>query len=80
MAKSSFTVPSAFGAKLSPQLIKEYHVRSMSIRKGDSIIIRRGAFKDVEGKVTKTNHKRFSICVEGVTKEKADGSTMFVSI
>ncbi|MFH0748464.1 MAG: 50S ribosomal protein L24 [Candidatus Bathyarchaeota archaeon] len=80
MAKNPSIVHSAFGAKLSPQLVKEHHVRSMSIRKGDSVIIRRGAFRDVEGKVTQANHKHFSICVEGVTKEKADGTTMFVLI
>ena len=80
MTKASSIVRSALVAKLSPELTKEYNVHSMPIRKSDTIIIMRGAFRDVEGKVTRADHKNVSVYVEGVTREKSDGSTIFLPI
>ena len=80
MKNNPSMIRSVLGAKLSSELAKEYYVRSMPIRKGDTIIVMRGAFRDVEGKVTRADHKNASVYVEGVTKEKSDGSTIFLSI
>jgi len=80
MAKASSTSRTAFSARLSQELTKEYNVHSMPIRKGDTVIVMRGTFRDVEGKVTRVDRKKVSICVEGVTREKSDKSTTFVPL
>lgn len=73
-------VRSVFVSKLSADLIKEYNVHSMPLRKGDTVMVMRGAFRDVEGKVTRTSRKKVSVYIEGVTKEKSDGSTIFLPV
>lgn len=67
-------------AIFSKELLKEYGVRSMQIRTGDTVKILRGAFKGVEGKITKVNSKTSFINVEGATIEKSDGTVKFVPI
>ena len=80
MTKAVSIVRSAIVAKLSPELTKEHNVHSMPLRKGDTIIVVRGAFRDVEGKITRADHKNTSIYVEGITREKSDGRTIFLPI
>jgi large subunit ribosomal protein L24 len=70
----------AFSARLSADLVEEYNVRSMPIRKGDTITIMRGSFRGIEGKVTRVDRKTISIYVEGVTREKSDGNTIFIPL
>lgn len=50
------------------------------MRKGDSVRILRGDYVGVEGKVTKVDYKKYRVFIEGVTKEKVDGSTVQVPI
>ena len=80
MTKTVLASRNKFSAILSPELAKEYGVRSMPLRKGDTIIPMRGAFRDVEGKVTKVDHKNTSINIEGIVREKSDGTTIFLPI
>jgi len=40
----------------------------------------RGDRKGLEGKVTRVDRKKYRIFVEGVTREKVDGTTTFVPI
>jgi ribosomal protein L24 len=40
----------------------------------------RGSFREVEGKVTRISRKKTAIFIEGVTREKADGDTIFLPI
>ena len=80
MAKGSNISRHALSAPLSPELAQEHKVRSMVIREGDTVAVQRGSFQDVEGKVTSADHKRGRVLVEGVTREKADGSTKQVPI
>jgi large subunit ribosomal protein L24 len=65
---------------LSKELVDEYKVRSMQVRKGDTVQVLRGNFKGVEGEVTKVDSKGACIHVEGATREKADGTVVFASI
>jgi ribosomal protein uL24 len=67
-------------ASLSPELAQEHQVHSMGVRKGDTVAILRGNFVDVEGKVTKVDRKKGYVYIEGVTREKADGTTRQVPI
>jgi len=80
MVQPSSTNQKLISARLSPELTKEYKVRSMQIRKGDTVRVQRGSFKDVEGKVTQVNRRDATIHVEGVTREKSEGSTRFLPI
>lgn len=62
-------------APLSPTLAEKEGVKSLVIRKGDTIRIRRGSFRGIEGEVSKVDLKNMMITIEGVTFEKADGSS-----
>ena len=61
-------------ASLSKELRKEYSTRSIPVRKGDTVKIISGGFKDVSGKVTKVSLARTFIHVEGATVKRADGT------
>jgi large subunit ribosomal protein L24 len=61
-------------ARLEKKLADKYKLRSVQIRKGDTIKVLRGDFRDREGKVAKVNLKDESIEVDGVTVHKSDGS------
>lgn len=65
---------------LSKELRESYGVRSIPIRTGDTIRIMRGDFKDYEGRVTRVDRKKYRVYVDGVTREKADGTTVPVPI
>ena len=67
-------------AKLSEALVKEYGVKRLVVRKGDSVLIMRGDHAGHEGEVVEVNVKKGRIYVEGVTRTKADGSTVFIPI
>ena len=67
-------------ANLSPELRSKYFIRSLPVRKGDTVRVMRGAYKGVEGKVRRVDLKKLRVYVEGVTVEKADGTTVHVPI
>jgi len=67
-------------APLSPELRSKYGIRRIKVRKGDTVLIVRGSYAGIEGKVTKVSVKKVRICVEGVTRTKADGTEIYVPI
>ena len=67
-------------APLSPELFEKYKTRSMQVRKGDTVTITRGNFAGIEGKVTMVNYKKIILHVDGVTREKIDGTPVAVPI
>lgn len=67
-------------AHLSDELRKVYGARSMPIRSGDTVRIMRGDYKGVEGKVVRVDRKKYRIYIEGVTRQKVDGTTVYVPI
>jgi large subunit ribosomal protein L24 len=69
-----------FAALLSPELRKSYGSRSLPVRSGDTVRVMRGDHKGFEGKVARVDKGKFRIYVEGLTREKVDGSTVFVPI
>jgi large subunit ribosomal protein L24 len=69
-----------FGSGLSKELREKYKRRSLTPRKGDSVKIVRGEFKNVEGKVTKVIPADGRLNVEGVTREKQKGGTANVPV
>jgi len=67
-------------APLSPELKASHGVRSLPVRSGDTVRVMRGDHKGFEGKITRVDRKNYRIYVEGLTREKVDGTTIFASI
>jgi large subunit ribosomal protein L24 len=63
-------------AHLDSALMKEYNVRSVAVRKGDTVRVIRGDkdFKASEAKVASVDLKNLKIIIENVTVPKADGT------
>jgi len=63
-------------AHLDSALMSEYNVRSLPVRKGDTVKIIRGSedFKASEAKVASVDVKNCKVIVENVTIPKADGT------
>ena len=68
------------GSALSKELHKKYGKRSIRVIEGDSVTIRRGEFKGVDGKVSKVSTQKNSVAIEGVKKEKTKGDKFDVYI
>ena len=67
-------------APLSPSLKIEYGARSMSIRRDDTVTITKGDRKLTEGKVIRVDSERSKIYIEGVTRNRMDGSMVQIPI
>lgn len=67
-------------APLSKELRERYGVRSIPVRKGDTVRIMRGDYAGVEGKVSEVDRKKIRIYVDGVTREKTSGASIKVPI
>jgi len=67
-------------AHLSQDLRETYGFRSLPVRSGDTVRILRGDFKDYEGRVTRVDREKYRVYVDGVSREKADGTTTLVPI
>ncbi|NON62517.1 50S ribosomal protein L24 [Acidianus sp. RZ1] len=65
-------------APLTMELIKEYGIKRISVRKGDTVRVMRGNNAGYEGKVTSLNLKRGRIAIEGLTRKKADGTPVYI--
>lgn len=69
-----------FSANLSPELREKYGTSSIPAIRDDTVTIVRGDFAGMEGKVARLDSKNYRIYVEGVTREKVDGSTILVPV
>ena len=69
-----------FAAPVSPELRKSHGVKSIPVRSGDTVRIMRGDHKGFEGKIARVDREKYRIYVEGLTREKVDGTTTFVPI
>ncbi|MCX8171340.1 MAG: 50S ribosomal protein L24 [Candidatus Bathyarchaeota archaeon] len=67
-------------AHLSADLRKNYNTRSLPVRRGDTVRVLRGDYKGVEGKIVRVDRKKYRIFIEGITRQKSDGTTIFVPI
>ena len=65
-------------ANLSKDLRKKYAKRNLPLRKGDEVLIMRGAFKKKKAKVTSVDLKNSRIVIEGMQRSKKDGSKVNV--
>jgi large subunit ribosomal protein L24 len=67
-------------APLSAELLAQRGVKALPVRKGDTVRVMRGDHKGFEGKVSKVDLKRYRVTLEGLTREKVDGTTVFVTL
>lgn len=68
------------GANLSPELRKEHGIRTLPVRKGDTVTVISGQFKGKTGKVEKVSLSRIAAFVENMTVSRADGSASLYPI
>lgn len=63
-------------AHLDSSLMREYNIRSVPVRKGDTVKVIRGSseIKGSENKVASVDLKNYKIIVENITIPKADGT------
>jgi large subunit ribosomal protein L24 len=61
-------------AHLSKELRKKYNKRSAVLRKGDTVKIMRGRFRNTTGKVEEVNVKKTVVYVSGIEVVKRDGT------
>jgi large subunit ribosomal protein L24 len=67
-------------APLSSELAASRGIKSLPVRKGDTVRIQRGDHKGFEGKVSRVDMKEYRIYLEGLTREKVDGTNIFLPI
>jgi large subunit ribosomal protein L24 len=67
-------------APLSAELAASRGAKTMPVRKGDTVRIQRGDNKGFEGKVSRVDLKAYRIYMEGLTREKVDGTNIFLPI
>jgi large subunit ribosomal protein L24 len=69
-----------FTSPLTAELKSSQGTRNLPVRSGDTVRIMRGDHKGFEGKVSRIDTAKYRIFVEGLTREKVDGTTIFVPI
>jgi large subunit ribosomal protein L24 len=69
-----------FSAHLSPELKASHGVNSLPVRRGDTVRIMRGDNKGFEGKISNVNRRKYKVFVEGLTREKVDGTAIFIPV
>lgn len=65
-------------ANLSKDLRKKYGKRNLPLRKGDEVLVMRGAFKKKKAKVVSVDLKNSRIALESIQRTKKDGSKVNV--
>jgi len=67
-------------APLSNELAASRGAKTLPVRKGDTVRILRGDNKGFEGKVSRVDLKAYRIYLEGLTREKVDGTNIFLAV
>ena len=65
---------------LNKELREKHKKRSTSVRVGDKVKVTSGSFKGSLGKVTRVDNKREFLFIEGVERQKLDGSKFLAPI
>jgi len=67
-------------AHLSKELRERFGKRSVTVRKGDEVLVMKGQFKGFKGNVERVDMSASRIYVDGMKRKKVDGSEVPVSI
>ncbi len=83
--KKHFNAPAhirhkSMAAPLSRELAVSKGAKTLPVRKGDTVRILRGDNKGFEGKVSRVDLKAYRIYLEGLTREKVDGTNIFLAV
>ena len=70
----------SMAAPLSNELAASKGAKTLPVRKGDTVRILRGDNKGFEGKVSRVDLKAYRIYLEGLTREKVDGTNIFLAV
>ncbi|MFH1500695.1 MAG: 50S ribosomal protein L24 [archaeon] len=65
-------------SNLSKELRKKYSRRSFPLRKGDTVKVLRGKFKNKSGKVSGVNRSKMRVSIENIQAQKKDGTKVNV--
>lgn len=81
--KFRFNAPShikrkLMSAHLSKELRKKTGRRSAPLRKGDSVTVMTGEFRKKTGKIMEINNYKLKVYVEGIQRQKKDGTKVNV--
>jgi ribosomal protein uL24 len=66
-----------FNVHLSPELKANHGIRSLPVRKDDTVSVKRGKYAGIQKRVTEVSFKKGKIKVEGVKTTKTDGTEIF---
>jgi large subunit ribosomal protein L24 len=67
-------------AHLSKDLRERFGKRSVSVRKGDEVVVMKGEFRGFRGNVDRVDMSESKIYVDGMKRKKVDGSEVSVPI
>ncbi|WP_373468070.1 50S ribosomal protein L24 [Acidianus infernus] len=67
-------------AMVSEEITKEYGIKRIEVKKGDTVKVMRGDNIGFEGKVAQVNTKTGRIAIEGLTRKKTDGTPVYIWI
>lgn len=67
-------------APLARELKEKLGLKRLPVRRGDKVRVVRGSFAGIEGKVTRVDLRKLRIYVEGVTRQRSDGTPVHVPI
>ena len=68
------------GVNLSKELRAMYGKRTIVVKKGDTVKVLKGKFKNKTGKVNQINIKMVKVYVDGIQTKKQDGSKVNVKL
>lgn len=83
--KYLFTLPihkrrSLLTAPLIKSVSERLKIKRIPVRKNDEVTIYKGDYKGVKGLVTRVDRGRGKIFIEGVTREKSDGTVVPIPV
>jgi len=67
-------------SNLSKELRKKFSRRSTPLRKGDTVRIMVGSFKKQKGKVSEVNRFDMKVYIEGIQRQKKDGTKVNIPL
>ncbi|MEM2920700.1 MAG: 50S ribosomal protein L24 [Candidatus Bathyarchaeia archaeon] len=67
-------------AHLNSELRSRYGRRSISVRRGDRVVILKGDFRGVEGEVMRVDRGKGRLFIEGASRENARGERVLAPI
>jgi large subunit ribosomal protein L24 len=69
-----------FSAALAPDLKKKHGTNTFPVKAGDTVRVMRGDRQGFEGKITRVDRQDYRVFVEGVSRQKVDGTTIQIPL